>query len=70
MANKNTNIPLLIFIICFIGGVGIGAWGWIKEDCQGGPGCWIGSGFLIWTGVTMIIGGLLGMLLIGGKTKR
>jgi hypothetical protein len=66
---KKTNTPLIICIIAFALGMIIGAWGWIKEDCIG-PNCWVGSGFLKWTGGIMIIGGLLGMALIGGKTKR
>lgn len=66
---KNTNIPLLICIIGFGAGMGIGAWGLIKEECIG-PNCWVGSGFLKWAGGIMIAGGLLGMYLIGGKTNR
>lgn len=65
---KKTNLPLLICIICFVAGMGIGAWGMIKADCIG-TDCWIGSGFLKWTGGIMIAGGLLGMYLVGGKTK-
>ena len=66
---KKTNIPLLLFVICFIAGMGIGAWGLIREDCSG-PNCWVGSGFLKWTGGIMIVGGLIGMAAIGGKAKR
>lgn len=68
MANsKKTNIPLLICVIAFAVGMGLGAWGLIKEDCIGGPGCWVGSGFLKWTGGLMIVGGLIGMFTIKGK---
>lgn len=66
---KKTNIPLAIFIICFIAGMGLGAWGWIKEDCIG-PNCWVGSGFIKWSGIVMGIAGLIGMFAIGGRTKR
>lgn len=66
---KKTNIPLLISIATFALGMIIGAWGLIKNDCIG-PNCWVGSGFLMWTGGIMIVGGLIGMLTIGGKTKR
>jgi hypothetical protein len=66
---KKTNTPLIICIICFALGMAIGAWGLIREDCIG-PNCWVGSGFLKWTGGIMIIGGLAGMALIGGKTNR
>jgi hypothetical protein len=67
---KNTNIPLIICIAAFVIGMGLGAWGMIREDCNGGPNCWVGSGFLEWTGGIMTVGGLLGMALIGGKTNR
>jgi len=66
---KKTNVPLIICIIAFVAGMGIGAWGLIKVDCIG-PDCWVGSGFLMWTGGIMIVGGLIGMAAIGGKTKR
>lgn len=70
MANeKKTNIPLLLCIICFAAGMGVGAWGMIKADCIG-PNCWVGSGFLKWAGGIMIVGGLIGMAAIGGKTSR
>lgn len=66
---KKTNIPLLISIIAFALGMVVGALGMIKADCIG-PNCWVGSGFLKWTGGLMIVGGLIGMAAIGGKTKR
>jgi len=66
---KKTNTPLIICISAFVLGMAIGAWGLIKEECIG-PNCWVGSGFLMWTGGVMIVGGLLGMFLVGGKTKR
>lgn len=66
---KKTNIPLVICIAAFALGMVIGAWGLIKEDCIG-PNCWVGSGFLKWTGGILCIAGLGGMALIGGKTNR
>lgn len=70
MANKKkTNIPTLLCVLAFAAGMAIGAWGLIKEDCIGGPGCWVGSGFLKWTGGIMIIGGLIGMFTVKGKGK-
>lgn len=61
MASKKTNTMTAISVIAFILGMGMGAWGLIKEDCIGGPGCWVGSGFLKIAGVVLIIGGLYGM---------
>ncbi len=61
MASKKTNLITGLFFIAFILGMGMGAWGLIKEDCIGGPGCWVGSGFLKIAGVVLIIGGLFGM---------
>lgn len=66
---KKNHTPLVISIACFIVGMGLGAWGWIKEDCIG-PNCWLGSGFIKWTGIAMIGIGLLGMKLIGGKKTK
>jgi len=66
---KKTNIPLLLFIICFFLGMVVGAWGLIRTDCIG-PNCWVGSGFLKWTGSTMIIVGLIGMAALGGRAKK
>lgn len=66
---KKTNVPLLLCIIAFIVGMGLGAWGWIKEDCIG-PNCWVGSGFIKWSGIIIGASGLIGMAVIGGKTKR
>lgn len=63
------NTLLAIAFIAFVAGIGLGIWGMIKEDCSG-PNCWVGSGFLMWTGGIMIVGGLIGMAAIGGKTSR
>jgi hypothetical protein len=67
---KKTNIPLLICVAAFALGMAIGAWGLIKEECNGSPNCYVGSGFLLWTGGLMIVGGLIGMAVIGGRAKR
>ena len=70
MANeKSTNIPLLIFVICFIGGMVLGAWGWDKNESTI-PARTHGAVTMIIAGCTMIAGGLLGMYLIGGGTKK
>jgi hypothetical protein len=66
---KKTHIPLIICIVAFVLGMVIGALGWIKEDCIG-PNCWVGSGAIKWTGISIGIIGLIGMAIIGGKTKR
>lgn len=68
MTNQSKN-PLFWSIVIFLLGIGLGIWGMIKADCIG-TNCWIGSGFLKWSGGILIVAGLLGMLLIGGKTKR
>lgn len=64
---KKTNTPLLISIICFALGMIIGAWGLIKEDCNNSPDCYVGSGFLLWTGGLMIVAGLIGIFTIGNR---
>lgn len=63
------NTLLTIAFIAFVAGIGLGIWGMIKEDCNG-PNCWVGSGFLEWTGGSLIVIGLVGMFTIGGKTSR
>lgn len=64
------NKLLAIAVIAFVAGMGIGAWGLIKEECNGSPNCYVGSGFLLWTGGLLIIGGLYGMYKLGGRVKR
>lgn len=66
---KKTNVPLLICIICFAAGMIIGAWGWDKNESTI-PARTVGAVPMIVAGCLMIAGGLLGMFLIGGKTKR
>lgn len=66
---KKTNIPLLISIIAFALGMGLAAWGWDKNESTIEARTH-GAVFMIVTGCVMIGGGLLGMYLIGGKTKR
>lgn len=55
------NVLTVISVIAFIAGMGIGAWGLIKEECNNTPDCYVGSGFLLWTGGILIVGGLYGM---------
>jgi hypothetical protein len=57
---------LLLSAIAFVGGIGIGAWGLIKADCIG-PNCWVGSGFLKWTGGILIVAGLIGFFTFGNR---
>lgn len=66
---KKTNIPLLICVISFVLGMIIAGWGWDKNESTIAARTH-GSVFMIVTGCVMIAGGLLGMALIGGKTKR
>lgn len=73
MANQNSELrnPLFWCLIAFLLGVGLGVWGWIKEDCQGGAGCWHGSGFLKWAGGILIVVALFGWYKLSwGKDKR
>lgn len=70
MANeKKTNIPLLISAIAFVLGMIIAGWGWDKNESTI-PERTHGAVAMIVTGCIMIGGGLLGMWLIGGKTKK
>lgn len=66
---KNTNIPLLICVISFVLGMIIAGWGWDKNESTI-PARTHGAVAMIVIGCVMTAGGLLGMALIGGKTKR
>ena len=66
---KKTNVPLLISIICFAAGMVLAAWGWDKNESTIAARTH-GSVAMIVIGCVMIGGGLLGMYLIGGKTKK
>jgi hypothetical protein len=68
MANEKKN-PVFWCFIAFILGIGLGVWGLIKTDCIGGPGCWVGSGLLKWTGGILIAAGLVGWALLSNKPK-
>lgn len=68
MTNQLKN-PFFWYVVLFAGGMAIGAWGLIREDCIGGPNCWVGSGFLKVTGIIMIGLGLVGMATSWGKKK-
>lgn len=65
MGNQLKN-PLFWCVIAFVAGMGIGAWGLIKEDCIG-PNCWVGSGFLKWAGGILIGLGLVGFFTLGNR---
>ena len=70
MANeKKTNPVLLISVLAFFIGMGIGAWGWDKNESTI-PERTKGGVAMMSAGGIMIAGGLLSMFLIGGKTKR
>lgn len=65
MANETKN-PVFWCVIAFFVGMGLGAWGWIKEDCIG-PNCWVGSGAIKWTGIGLIVLSLIGFFTVGNK---
>lgn len=67
--NKKKNITLAICVIAFVAGMIIAAWGWDKNESTIAARTH-GAVFMIVTGCVMIVGGLLGMALIGGKTNR
>lgn len=70
MANSKSELrnPIFWSAIAFVLGIGLGIWGLIKEDCIG-PNCWVGSGFLLWSGGILIVGGAIGFFTLG-KGKR
>jgi hypothetical protein len=68
MTNQ-TKSPIFWAFVAFVLGIGLGIWGLIKEDCIGGPGCWVGSGFLKVTAVILIVAGVAGFFTIKGKGR-
>jgi TRAP-type C4-dicarboxylate transport system permease small subunit len=66
---KKTNPVLLACVIAFFLGMIIGGWGWDKNESTI-PERTKGGVAMMWTGGIMIVSGLLGMFLLGGKTKR
>lgn len=62
--------PIFWGLIVILLGIGLGVWGMIKADCIG-PECWVGSGFLKWTGGILIVVALASWAIFGGgKTKQ
>jgi hypothetical protein len=68
MSNQTKN-PVFWCFIAFVLGIGLGIWGLIKADCGDGPGCWKGSGFLMWAAGILIAGGLIGWAILS-NTRR
>lgn len=66
MFKRQLNNPIFWCLVAVLAGLGLGIWGMIKEDCIG-PNCWIGSGFLKWTGGILLTGGFGGWLIFGKK---
>lgn len=65
MSNQFKN-PIFWSAIIFLVGIGLGVWGIIKGDCIG-TNCWVGSGFLKWTGGILIVTGLIGFFTLGNR---
>lgn len=62
MSNQFKN-PIFWSVISFVLGLGIGAWGLIKEDADN----YEGSGFLKALGIVLIIMGVVGMFTNGNR---
>lgn len=61
--------PLMWCIVAFVIGLIIAAIGWDKNESTLAERTH-GAVFMIWSGLITAAAGLLGMWLIGGKTKR
>lgn len=62
--------PIFWGLVVILLGIGLGVWGMIKGDCIG-TNCWVGSGFLKWTGGILIVAALASWAIFGGgKEKR
>lgn len=69
--NQNSELknPIFWCLIILLVGIGLGVWGIIKGDCIG-PNCWVGSGFLKWTGGILCIAGIGGFFGFGNRRSR
>lgn len=65
MTNQSKN-PVFWSLMVLLLGIGLGVWGMIKADCSG-PNCWVGSGFLEWTGGILIVAGIAGFFTLGNR---
>lgn len=68
MTNKNseTRNPIFWGLIAVVLGTALWIWGAIRVDCSG-PNCWHGSGFLIVSGITLVLGGIASWFLFGSR---
>ena len=66
MSNQFKN-PVFWCLVAFVLGIGLGIWGLIKADCIGGPGCWVGSGFLKAAGGILIVAGGAGWAILSNR---
>jgi hypothetical protein len=61
--------PIFWCLIAVLTGIGLGVWGMIKGDCIG-TNCWVGSGFLKWTGGILAAAGLVGWQILGNRKRN
>lgn len=68
MANQNseTRNPIFWGLIAVVIGAALWIWGAIRVDCSG-PNCWHVSGFLIVSGITLVLGGIGSWFLFGSR---
>lgn len=67
MTNQTKN-PIFWSVLILVLGMGVGIWGLIKADCIG-TNCWVGSGFLKWTGGILIVAGAIGIFGFGNNRR-
>lgn len=68
MTNQKNN-PIFWCFIIILAGAGLLIWGAIKGDCSG-PDCWVGSGFLMWSGGILMGSGFGGWFIFGGNKRK
>jgi len=66
-ANSESKNPIFWCLVAVVIGAGLAIWGAIKGDCGGGPGCWVGSGFLKIAGWILIGSGIGGWFALGNR---
>jgi len=69
MSNQTKN-PIFWGLIAVVVGIALAIWGWNKGDCNSSPLCYVGSGFLKWTGGLLLAGGIIIWGIFGMGNKK
>jgi hypothetical protein len=69
MSNEKKN-PVFWCLVAVVLGIILGVWGINKGECNSSPDCYLGGGFLAWTGAILIVAGLIGWALLSNRKRN